>query len=74
VNDTKPSLVDKKMSFVVFHSVTKGGIKFNFGLRPSDYSNCFFEISNSTGATGYRLVDSSNQVQKKKLFLIPFYF
>ena len=57
--------MDNKLSFVVFHSITKGGLNYNFGLRPSDYSTCKFQISNSTGATGYQLVDSNSSVKKK---------
>eukprot|EP01091_Cochliopodium_minus_P015779 TRINITY_DN5706_c0_g1_i1.p1 TRINITY_DN5706_c0_g1~~TRINITY_DN5706_c0_g1_i1.p1 ORF type:complete len:1580 (-),score=362.71 TRINITY_DN5706_c0_g1_i1:69-4550(-) len=60
VNETKVQLVENKLTVIVMSRFTKGGILYNYGLRPNDYSTCRFSMNSTKSATGLRLVDSSN--------------
>jgi hypothetical protein len=65
-------LEENKITLVILSEYTKGGIQYNFGLRPTnlDYGCCKIRLINSTGVTGLRLVDANRNV--KKFFF--FYF
>ena len=55
-------LLDNMISFGILNYYTKGGTKYNFGLRPSDFSKCKFIINQPSSNNGYRIVDSNRNV------------
>jgi len=58
VNESQLSIKENRLSFMVMNSFTKGGMKYHFGRRPSDLSQCKMEIANTTGLTGYKMIDN----------------